>query len=580
MRDCLLAAMLAVWAGGLWAAETTGVAKCDLAPDEVPTHMVKVLRTTNKAQINRYVPKVYELKNVNPFDVMRFFRRVMEIEEGRWATFVAPDGKSGLVVLIAPIYQLPYLDRLMATIDRPGLTSSAGAEKRHIRLSHRAADDAGLLQVIYGQATHSSSKSPHGTRAGDLTMYCDLETGAVFVYAPPSVVEKVEAVVKELDKPAPQVLIEATVYEIDLNNDGAIGFDYYAWKNGPGRNAFAFGAFAEYEKVGRLKGGANVFDSGFYTYGMPHHRFRNHGYNVAYFFDVSTAYFDFLVSKGAARVVTSGRLLSKIPTNYLDGLNAFGQARYKPDMQGADLAGTPAEFRACDEVLYYRVETGPSARAGARPVGFMFEPYAGQGPGVQQTQLIAPVPRPAGLMLDPYGMNIDFPDNRTLVGRLRPRTAGGTEICGEEIAAVDVGTRLRVTPRIAADNILLDLQLEVSSLLGFDSAGEPRISARRVAANTRVRDGEEVVFGGLTRTRRVQSVRKFPILGSIPVLGWAFGAENSGVRKTVVVTVVRATRIGRPPSDVAALIEQVEGSQETPIPKGRFGFDQWLLDER
>ena len=35
-------------------------------PGNLQQNVVKVLRTSNKAQINRYVPKVYEFKNVNP----------------------------------------------------------------------------------------------------------------------------------------------------------------------------------------------------------------------------------------------------------------------------------------------------------------------------------------------------------------------------------------------------------------------------------------------------------------------------------------------------------------------------------
>lgn len=51
-----------------------------MAPTELPTNLVKILRTSNKAQTNRYVPKVYEFKNVNPYAVIRFVRRTIEIE--------------------------------------------------------------------------------------------------------------------------------------------------------------------------------------------------------------------------------------------------------------------------------------------------------------------------------------------------------------------------------------------------------------------------------------------------------------------------------------------------------------------
>jgi len=542
----------AVFAACSLAAGATTSQTIEMAPDEMPSHVVKVLRTTNKAQTNRYVPKVYEFKNVNPFDVVRFYRRVMEIEEGRFATFVAPDGNSGLVLVVAPEYQIAWLDKLMATIDRPGLTTSGGDEAGYFRLKHRAADDTGFLRAVFSGATHSPTRSPSGSRAGDVDFLSELETGSIFVYAAPSSVARIASLLTQLDFPVPQVLVEATLYEMDLNNDGAVGFDYYAWKNGPGRNAFAFGAFAEYEKVDRLQGGQNIFDSGFNTHGLPQHRFRNHGQNAAYFLDVPSAYFDFLVTKGKARVVTAGSVLSKIPTAYRSDLNEFGQASVDPDTDPPALAAAPAEFRAADEVLFYKVLTGPSPRAGARP---------------------------PGRMLDPFGDDVTFPDNRTVVGQKTPLAAGGTTINQRTIAAVDVGTLLKVTPRIGAEDIALDLQMEASSLLGFDGTGAPRISARRAESVVRVRDGEEIVWGGMERTMRLQSTRKFPILGSIPVIGWAFGSENGEVRKTVVVAVLRAVRLqSGVPADMERVIRQVSGNEATPLPKEEFGFDQWAVD--
>jgi len=553
MRDRFLPAIFLLVVECVWAGQAT-TPTVVVPPDEMPSHLVKVLRTTNKAQTNRYVPKVYEFKNVNPFDVVRFYRRVMEIEEGRFATFVGPDGKSGLVLVVAPEYQIASLDRLMAVLDRPGLTTSSGTDRKYLQLKHRAADDVGLLGAIWGDTAHSASRTSSGSRAGDAEIVCDLETNAVYIEGPPSVGERAEAVLRRLDTPAPQVLVEATVYEIDLNNDGAIGFDYSAWKNGPGRNLFALGAFAEYERVGQLAGGVNIYDSGVDTFGLPHNRFRSHGYNAAYFLDIPSAYFDFLVTKGAARVVTAGQVLSKIPTTYKAGLNAFGQGDFDPEVDKPSLAAAPAEFRAHDEVLYYKVETGPTARAGARS---------------------------PGQALDPYGDDVSYPDNRTLAVGVALLQAAGTTVNQRTIAAVDVGTLLQVTPRIAAENIALRLHMEVSSLLGFDGAGAPRISARRADSNIRVREGEEVVYGGMERTLRLQSTRKFPILGSIPVLGWAFGGENSSVKKTVVVSVIRATRMQSGLSlEADQIVKQVTGNEQTALPPDEFGFDQWGLQER
>ena len=120
---------------------------------------------------------------------------------------------------------------------------------------------------------------------------------------------------------------------------------------------------------------------------------------------------------------------------------------------------------------------------------------------------------------------------------------------------------------------------ECAGVLGFDVEGRPQISARRASSTVRLRNGEQIVFGGLERTSRIQSTRKFPLLGSIPVIGWAFGGESSGVKKTVVFAVVRATRLPTGlPEQMQRVVDQVKGDKPTPLPADRFGFDQWLLD--
>jgi hypothetical protein len=103
----ILGAALALRVAPYAAAQTEGGAEFK-APSDVPTRLIRVLRTTNKAQTNRYVPKVYDLKNVNPYDVIRFIRRSTEIEEGAWFLYGKPEDtadpngsvKSGKAALI------------------------------------------------------------------------------------------------------------------------------------------------------------------------------------------------------------------------------------------------------------------------------------------------------------------------------------------------------------------------------------------------------------------------------------------------------------------------------------------------
>ena len=277
------------------------------APDGIETHLIKVLRTTNKAQTNRYVPKVYNFTRTNPYDALRFIARPLDIEEGAWFIFGKPQSpddpgsvRGGKVVVVAPVYQLPYLDKLMATIDAPGLTTSSGDEAFYYRPAHRHVEDTewvGLLSAL-GQGPDNVA---------------DQEVNAFLFYDSPGAIEDVKRWLPLVDQPPAQAMIEATIYEIELDNDDRIGLDYAAWKRGPGRDLFRAGLFSEREHIPTLEGGEPLFDSGVPagTYSLPGHRFQSRGRYCSWIIDVPSAYFDFLVSKQKARVLTSAKLLAR-----------------------------------------------------------------------------------------------------------------------------------------------------------------------------------------------------------------------------------------------------------------------------
>ncbi|MCK4282785.1 MAG: hypothetical protein KAX44_00600 [Candidatus Brocadiae bacterium] len=286
------------------------------APNEVETHLIKVLRTTNKAQTNRYVPKVYDLKNVNPYDVLRFIVRPMQIEEGAWFLFGKPEDpgdpdsvKSGKVVVMAPTYQIPYLDELMEVIDAPGLTTSSGDKMFYYRPKHRYVSDPDFEDLVEAVLTPQHSGGDQVT---------DDEVNGFLFYDSPSGIEDIERWLPIIDQPPPQVMVEATIYEINIENDDRIGLDYVAWKDGPGRNLFTAGFYWEKEHIRSRKykgiGGLPPVPtpSGFGgTWGLPGHRFSTRGKHSSYMIDIPSSFFDYLVTKQKARVLTSAKVLAR-----------------------------------------------------------------------------------------------------------------------------------------------------------------------------------------------------------------------------------------------------------------------------
>ena len=103
-----------------------------------------------------------------------------------------------------------------------------------------------------------------------------------------------------------------------------------------------------------------------------------------------------------------------------------------------------------------------------------------------------------------------------------------TSIVGAEY--MDTGVTLNVSPWIVSkDTIRLEIRPEVSAVTGFAPVqtsagvvGNPIISTRNATTTVNVRDGEIFVLGGLLVNNDVESERRIPLLGDIPILGALF----------------------------------------------------------
>lgn len=478
--------------GGLALGQGASDADLNKSPDAFDQHVVKILRTSNKAQINRYVPKVYDFKNVNPYEVLRFVRRVMEVEEGAWFVFAAPDMKSGKILVSCPEYQIDGLDKLMAAIDREGLTSSTGTKRIFYRLKHRDAFDADYqgLAALEGTPT--------------VVLIPDDQTNGWLVEDAPSGIERiVEGVTNDYDLPTPQLEAFVTIYEVDINDDGQIGLDYVSWKNGPGRNLFALGAFAQKEKISTFgsdyAASPLIYDSGKGTFGLPASEFESTGRNAAYFYDVPSAYFDYLVTKGVARILTKSKLVA--------------------------LNRSTASLEIGEEILYYRAKHQADTRAGSRLQPL--DPFGDNEPATDGSTVAG---EPAV---------IDYPDNRVVVPTLTDR----------ELGAVDSGFFLQFTPTINQIGATVVLFMSLVNHTGYSDDGTPVLASRVIDTILKIpHDGRTINIGGMTRKRRADGVNKMPWLGDLPILGYLFGGESRLDQETMVVVTLsaRVVEFGKP----------------------------------
>lgn len=287
-----------------------------LAPDQLPTNVVKILRTSNKAQTNSYVPVVFDFKNTNPFNAIRFLRRPVQLEEGAIYTFVNPTGTGGKALFVVPDYMIPSLKDLVETVDRPGITSASGDQYTYVQLKHRRVDTSDP-DFLAAAASYSSNLNS-GSGA---TIIIDPEENAIFLKDSQSGTDSViAAVTNYLDVPTAMLDLTVKIYEIDANNDSQIGLDYMAWKNGPGSSLFSLGAFSEHGGFGEAERVVyNPIGTG--ARGLPHNNFTADGYNASFRYDVPSAFFDFLAVKGKARVLNEMKIaaLNTRPTTVTAG---------------------------------------------------------------------------------------------------------------------------------------------------------------------------------------------------------------------------------------------------------------------
>ncbi len=98
-----------------------------------------------------------------------------------------------------------------------------------------------------------------------------------------------------------------------------------------------------------------------------------------------------------------------------------------------------------------------------------------------------------------------------------------------DIEVISSGVTLNVRAVVTrTGEILLTIMPDVSDVTGESGGREnlPLINRRIVESTVRVKNGETVVIGGLYRHLSREVVRKIPLLGSIPIINFAFRSKS------------------------------------------------------
>ncbi|MBN8221256.1 MAG: type II secretion system protein GspD [Spirochaetes bacterium] len=103
------------------------------------------------------------------------------------------------------------------------------------------------------------------------------------------------------------------------------------------------------------------------------------------------------------------------------------------------------------------------------------------------------------------------------------------------------GVKLKFTPQVNKNGMItLNLYQEVKTVGDTDAAsGNPIIGKKDLKTFVRVQDGQTIVIGGLVSSTRNTAMKKVPILGDLPLLGYLFkrvGTDNKRSNLMVFIT--------------------------------------------
>jgi type II secretory pathway component GspD/PulD (secretin) len=318
------------------------------------------------------------------------------------------------------------------------------------------------------------------TKSGDIEI--EPRTNSLIVTDIPEVFPQVEQIIAELDKKAPQVMIEAQIVEIDSNRTRNLGFE---WGGANG-------------ELGTFTGGQR--DTSF-PLNLPQ-KLSN-----AHFFDPlnpSGGIISSLASSGA-----SGSGSSSGNSNTSSNIAFTNNGYLKTSV--LDLSQLQITLRALVD------------RSEGRFLG-----------------------KPKILTLNNKTATIEIAANEAVAIQSNITGGNGTSQAATTAERYETGVILKVTPQVNKEGYITmllqpsftDVQqaaISTASNLVFNPVKRTAITL------VRVKNGQTLVLGGLLRSVENKDVRKVPFLGYIPLIGWLFTSETNSRTNTDLVIFITPT---------------------------------------
>lgn len=119
-------------------------------------------------------------------------------------------------------------------------------------------------------------------------------------------------------------------------------------------------------------------------------------------------------------------------------------------------------------------------------------------------------------------------------------TVGTTGLPTVSYKREDVGLTLKIKPRVSStEKVGLNVEAVLENVQTSDANNNPITTKQKVKTEIILRNGEDIVIGGLVKDYKTQVVEKLPILGDIPWLGaWLFSYKKDEIVKDNLIIVL------------------------------------------
>ncbi len=141
------------------------------------------------------------------------------------------------------------------------------------------------------------------------------------------------------------------------------------------------------------------------------------------------------------------------------------------------------------------------------------------------------------------------------------------DINGNPIITFDykeVGLKLKVTPHISGNNVILELHQEINEVVSLEKLqlGQityqiPTTTKREIDTTITVENGKTVILGGLISKKTVKSMEGVPVISKLPVVGRLFKYNSDELNKTNLFVFITPFII-ESPEQLAKITEELQ----------------------